>query len=620
VNATGTNPSVGTSVSTWFDKSGKGRNCTWFSPTILVNSNGINSLYINSNTPSSNVGTIPSPIGTFSNYFSAFIVQKGYDQIINRGNPATYAAPLYMSGNARYVGWGPGNNRAQVTGTFQSLDTLTASGPGMSEILLSYPGATSNALSNGGPYYVSGPTGANMGTYAEYFNGVPYTVTNGPFSMDDNGNYPVFLLQGNGSETQKSLQKGNYYEVILFSINIPTAQRQAMEGYFAWKWNMVSSLPAGHPYLHHGVPIISLPPPTSVKMVALATAQTSVTVNWVASTMPNSSYTVVFYQVSTRTTSGGTILQTLTGVTGTTASSTQPLTGGQFYYATVTAVGTTVAGAVTSPSVASTGAVLALSPTGTFNPLAIPDIQLWLDANDVAGNGSITPVNTPITLWLDKSTYGRNCTFTTSTRYLTGNLIGVNQSGGTNTGTIAVPVGTFASYYNVFVVQKGYDQPIARTDPGGWPGPIDVGGPARHVGPVNTPSQTRTQITASPIPNMATVTATSSAIWQCSLSYPNGMTSATGTWTEYVNGTQQGSQGSLKIGDAYGFMYLMTRGGTGGTTGAGTYSEIIAFSGPLTTNQRQIVEGYLAWKWSLQSTLPADHPYKTVAPTASATQ
>ena len=32
------------------------------------------------------------------------------------------------------------------------------------------------------------------------------------------------------------------------------------------------------------------------------------------------------------------------------------------------------------------------------------------------------------------------------------------------------------------------------------------------------------------------------------------------------------------------------------------------------TTTRQLIEGYLAWKWNLQASLPADHPYKNVAP------
>ena len=46
----------------------------------------------------------------------------------------------------------------------------------------------------------------------------------------------------------------------------------------------------------------------------------------------------------------------------------------------------------------------------------------------------------------------------------------------------------------------------------------------------------------------------------------------------------------------------------------GTLSEILIFSSFLTTTQQQQVEGYLAWKWALQSYLPASHPYKSASP------
>jgi hypothetical protein len=44
--------------------------------------------------------------------------------------------------------------------------------------------------------------------------------------------------------------------------------------------------------------------------------------------------------------------------------------------------------------------------------------------------------------------------------------------------------------------------------------------------------------------------------------------------------------------------------------------ELLNYDGELTTTQREKIEGYLAWKWGLQSTLPPDHPYQTAAPTA----
>lgn len=47
---------------------------------------------------------------------------------------------------------------------------------------------------------------------------------------------------------------------------------------------------------------------------------------------------------------------------------------------------------------------------------------------------------------------------------------------------------------------------------------------------------------------------------------------------------------------------------------SGNVSEIIMFRTALTTTQRQLMEGYLAHKWGLQSLLPTSHPYKTSYP------
>jgi hypothetical protein len=43
-------------------------------------------------------------------------------------------------------------------------------------------------------------------------------------------------------------------------------------------------------------------------------------------------------------------------------------------------------------------------------------------------------------------------------------------------------------------------------------------------------------------------------------------------------------------------------------------SEVIVCNTDLSTEDRQKLEGYLAWKWGLVANLPADHPYKTTPP------
>jgi hypothetical protein len=48
-------------------------------------------------------------------------------------------------------------------------------------------------------------------------------------------------------------------------------------------------------------------------------------------------------------------------------------------------------------------------------------------------------------------------------------------------------------------------------------------------------------------------------------------------------------------------------------------AELIAYDAALADSNIQIIEGYLAWKWGLQSSLPVSHPYFSAAPTVIGT-
>lgn len=74
--------------------------------------------------------------------------------------------------------------------------------------------------------------------------------------------------------------------------------------------------------------------------------------------------------------------------------------------------------------------------------------------------------------------------------------------------------------------------------------------------------------------------------------------------TTGVGGAPTGSASIVSVGCLY------------GTTGwfDGAIGEILIYAAALTTEQRQIIEGYLAHKWGMAAKLPSNHPYKTVAP------
>ena len=57
---------------------------------------------------------------------------------------------------------------------------------------------------------------------------------------------------GYGLSTLREISNNGWYgkicEVVAFGSALTTSDRQKMEGYLAWKWNLVSQLPAAHPY------------------------------------------------------------------------------------------------------------------------------------------------------------------------------------------------------------------------------------------------------------------------------------------------------------------------------------------------------------------------------------
>lgn len=46
----------------------------------------------------------------------------------------------------------------------------------------------------------------------------------------------------------------------------------------------------------------------------------------------------------------------------------------------------------------------------------------------------------------------------------------------------------------------------------------------------------------------------------------------------------------------------------------GYIAEVCIFNSILSSTNRQLTEGYLAWKWGIQGNLPSGHPYKNAAP------
>ena len=84
-------------------------------------------------------------------------------------------------------------------------------------------------------------------------------------------------------------------------------------------------------------------------------------------------------------------------------------------------------------------------------------------------------------------------------------------------------------------------------------------------------------------------------------------------YTAYVNGTKNAPDipyGTKMDSDTI-FTLMSTE--AGGNKLSGSLGEVVATEN-VSEELRQTIEGYLAWKWGLETTLPADHPYRNMRP------
>jgi hypothetical protein len=81
----------------------------------------------------------------------------------------------------------------------------------------------------------------------------------------------------------------------------------------------------------------------------------------------------------------------------------------------------------------------------------------------------------------------------------------------------------------------------------------------------------------------------------------------------YLDGTQGTPQSTSEATKSSPDIVFGRQLATSTTGTPGRYAEIVLFSGASATD-RQLIEGYLAWRWGLQANLPIGHPYKNSPP------
>jgi len=228
-----------------------------------------------------------------------------------------------------------------------------------------------------------------------------------------------------------------------------------------------------------------------------------------------------------------------------------------------------------------------------WTPLGIPTLQMWFAAEDEA----ITSSGGKVSEWLDKSGNLRHATQSTAANqptFFSSDNFGRKSVGNTTSAGLLGLICPSTTYKEVFLV--GYYGTGTESVFSGistfFAGP-GVNNAQRVAGnnAVNA-FLTTSAFTASVFKNAA----------DASTSAPLPLPPSILRFNAAATVTQQ--------------TFLLYSSLSSGRSFNGAFSEVLFFASDLSATNRQKVEGYLAHKWALAGNLPADHPYKSAAPTA----
>jgi len=240
-----------------------------------------------------------------------------------------------------------------------------------------------------------------------------------------------------------------------------------------------------------------------------------------------------------------------------------------------------------------------------FDPRSIPGCQLWLDAAD---SSSVTGT-TPVTAWRDKSGNGNNTTTIGGSPSYSSNFITLNGSSTYLVGpyvnttqtitmfvvaTVNFSLGSYGNYYRLLSVGS-----TAANDYNS----------VAYASILHNPNTTQIGGYRNSVTNFGTVTTNTTFL--IALVYDGTNT------INYINGTSVSTAGST--GSFNTSSYSIGRD-VGNTDGGGSYTywpgsvgEVIIYNAALASRQRQAVEGYLAWKWGINTrstkNLTLGHPF-----------
>lgn len=250
-------------------------------------------------------------------------------------------------------------------------------------------------------------------------------------------------------------------------------------------------------------------------------------------------------------------------------------------------------------------AVIKESEGLTFFPPSFPDCNLWLDATDVS---TTTLSGTNVTRWNDKSGL-RNDGVTNGGTTTVSSINSVRALSFNGTSDFTGSISNNTPRVTAFMVatMTGSTASYGRLLSCGSTTQADTG--------ANSVTLLNRLVTTTSV--YSTSAGVNTAIYNFGYNVPGILvTQYTGTQgLAFLNGVRQGNPSNVTTSYNY-VRYRVGNTAGNGSNGrwGGLVGEIIIYHASLTTSQREIVEGYLAWKWGLTANLPTTHPFKTRPP------
>lgn len=232
-----------------------------------------------------------------------------------------------------------------------------------------------------------------------------------------------------------------------------------------------------------------------------------------------------------------------------------------------------------------------------FTPLDIGDCVLWYDGAD---RSTITFNGSNVSSWANKGSAGPTFSLsqaTTASQPSYTSMVGLvfnsnapNTMSSSTSPTMSIAVNAYVVFTPLNTTRQRIFSVFGNTPVGAvidttFPSPFLSDGTSYYSSPTITS-------------NVRSVLSTNI--------YSSSSRGVSFNFTENTNLTSSGSgQGNTT---------RLLIGGESTVYYNGTIHEILAFSGYLTTLQRQAIEGYLADKWGLRTNLPSTHPLKLIRP------